>query len=114
LPSYSLGFLQTDTLLNDNSHLTVIPSGVSDCLELQSVYLADNDPIPLVFDSGATIGISPLFTDFESWETPSAPLQLHGIEHASAVKGVGTVCWTVRDDKGLRQTIRTRAYYVPA
>ncbi len=49
LPSYSFGLLQTDAPLNDNSHLIVISSGFSDCFELQSVYLADDDPIPLVF-----------------------------------------------------------------
>ncbi len=91
---------------------TVIPLGVNECMQLQSVYIAGHDPIPLIFDTGATMGLLPLYTDFESWETPSGPLQLYGIVHSAKVKGVWTVCWTVCDDHGCHQSIRTQAYYI--
>jgi hypothetical protein len=87
----------------------------TDCIQMQSVYLADErNSIPLVFDTGATIGVTPFASDFESWETTSHHLRLHGITSETEVRGVGIAKWEIRDDKGMKHVLRHRAYYVPS
>jgi hypothetical protein len=77
------------------------------------VYFSPEDSIPVVFDTGATISVSPHYDDFISWEQSAHDLTLNGITTRTQVKGAGVVEWTIRDDKGTRHKIRTRAYYVP-
>jgi hypothetical protein len=85
----------------------------TDFISLQSVYMSDADQIPIVFDTGATISVTPNRDDFISWETPTGELKLTGITQSAQVLGVGRVRWTIRDDNGRLRELETRAYYVP-
>ena len=73
----------------------------------------EDDDLPLIFDSGATVSITPRADDFESWEPPTDGITLQGIQEQARVAGIGQVRWKVKDDKGQEQVIRTRAYHVP-
>ena len=117
------GILHIDGPLTDNdkSDLNlygrrVVPSRVfSDGMRFQSVYFSNDDDLPVVFDTGASISVSPCKQDFILWEeTGDLHTQLHGISGSTNVLGVGLVHWTVRDDKGRCRSIQTRAYYVPS
>ena len=67
--------------------------------------------LPIVFDSGATVSVSPSRGDFETLTAVTAHLQ--NISGHSPVIGEGIVRWTINDDDGHAHTIRTRAYFVP-
>lgn len=78
------------------------------------VAFVNGKQIEVVFDTGATISISPNKDDFVSWEASQKNLTISGITNKASVCGVGQVEWTVHDDNGNEQRIATRAYYVPA
>ena len=73
----------------------------------QSVYFMLDDSVPVVFDTGATISVSPQASDFISWETNTDTLTLNGITTSTHVQGAGMVEWTIRDDQGHRHKICT-------
>lgn len=116
------GFLDTDVPLieKDTQDLSsssdrVIPSRVfKDGLRFQSVFFTNEDDLPVVFDTGATISVTPRESDFISWEQKGdLSTRLNGITASTEVCGIGTVRWTLRDDRGRRRIIETKAYYVP-
>jgi hypothetical protein len=90
------------------------------CLELadftrkRSVYFSNRlNDLPIVIDSGATFSLTPNRSDFIG-ELRAAPVsELNGLSSTTAVEGVGTVEWTIRDLFGVTRTIRTQACYVP-
>ena len=94
----------------------VLPSRIlQDGLRFQSVFFTNDDKLPVVFDTGATISVSPQESDFISWEARGdLHTKLNGITASTDVLGVGIVRWTIRDDGGRRRQIETRAYYVPS
>jgi hypothetical protein len=108
------------TETNDNNvdldKRIVLPSHVfKDGMRFQSVFFMDDDPLPVIFDTGATISVSPRESDFISWEEQGdVRTKLNGLSGCTDVLGIGIVSWTIRDDRGRRHTIRTRAYYVPS
>jgi hypothetical protein len=70
---------------------------------------------PIVFDTGASVSVSPREDDFVSWESKGDQNHyMNGLSASTKVLGVGKVRWTIYDDKGFRRDIVTRAYYVPA
>jgi len=106
-------FLNVDELLTDIEDTSISFDSMLKGSLFQSVYLSGTGDLPVVFDTGATISISPIKTDFEHWDSLDPNTHIRGIDSTTKVEGVGTVKWTVLDDKGRRQTIRTKAYYVP-
>ena len=83
----------------------------------QSVYRASHDEIPIIFDSGASIGVSPKKSDFISLDESEETVRHHKLSDltsVNAVKGVGTVRWLVYTENGFARHIEQRAYYVPS
>jgi hypothetical protein len=65
-----------------------------------------NDLLPIVFDTGATIFVSPNPNDFILWAYRGhMPNKLNGITASTDVFGVGIVRWTLWDDRGRRHLI---------
>jgi hypothetical protein len=94
------GFLDVDGPLTDLTpdalaldSASVIPSRLySDGLRFQSVFFTDDADYPVVFDTGATISVSPKEQDFISWEQKGDLLtKLNGITASTNVMGVGIV-----------------------
>ena len=72
----------------------------------------DEENVPIVLDSGASKGLTPFRKDFVSFR----PLKsiINGIGATCSIDGVGIVRWEIIDQKGIKQTIETEAYYVPS
>ena len=82
--------------------------------EQVSVYFNPTaDPSPIVIDTGASLSLTPHLNDFVGPLTAPKIRNLNGLSGQTSVKGVGTVEWTVIDVFGVKNTIRTVAYYVP-
>jgi hypothetical protein len=117
------GFLDVDGPLTDNhknnfnlSEGRITPSSAfKDGIRFQSVFFLNDDDLPVVFDTGASISVSPRGRDFISWEARgNMQTKLNGISGSADVLGIGIIHWTIRDDRGRCHTIQTRAYYVPS
>ena len=69
---------------------------------------------PLVLDTGASISITPVLSDFvDGIQTP--PVQsVNGLQSSLPVVGAGKVQWTVKDISGTSQIIHTYALYLPS
>ena len=93
----------------------VTATSPSDLFRFPSTFLADGAPdIPVVFDTGASISLSPDANDFVSWDDDvSPPPPLGSITSQVAVARQGRVRWWFRDDRGLRHSVETPAYHVP-
>jgi len=96
--------------------LTTLTDSDDTLFRLQSVYIGNESRgiEPIVFDSGASISVSPSKSDFISWEkhVPS-DLRFNGIEGISVVKRVGLAKFRIQTDQGQYREIVTRAYYIP-
>jgi hypothetical protein len=69
----------------------------------------------IIFDTGASLSISPYQSDFIDDPTPLAkPTQLGGMGKGLKIEGVGTVAWTFTAKDKSEIQLRVRAYYVPA
>ena len=68
---------------------------------------------PLVLDTGASISITPVLSDFVTDLQPPPVQTVHGINSSTKVEGSGTVEWQVTDTTGTIRTIRTFALYIP-
>ena len=81
--------------------------------KFRGLYLSTNrdNEIPIVFDTGATVNVTPCRSDFLSFTTDRSTL--NGITAQAPVLGYGKVRWEVYDDSGRRHFILTTAYYVP-
>jgi hypothetical protein len=91
----------------------MLPADLDAIIQFKSIY-AVKDDMPIVFDTGATISISPDPTDFVSWESKgNTGHVIRGIASNTNVEGIGIVRWILHDDTGRRHTIETTAYYVP-
>jgi hypothetical protein len=65
-------------------------------MRFQSVFFSDNDTLPVVFDTGVTISVSPCEQDFISWEKKGRlDTKLNGISASTEVFGIVIVHWTV-------------------
>ena len=81
----------------------------------QAVYNFDTGPV-LIFDTGASIGVSPCKEDFVTLDTSASTLKhhsLHGVSNQSIIKGVGKAKWLVHTDNGAPRYIEQMCYYVP-
>ena len=94
--------------------------GIND--HLQDLFLPDRqgflyynealEDLPVIFDSGATISVSPDIRDFIEYEE-IATAGITNITGQSSVRGRGKVKWLLYDDKGVAHEIITEAYFVP-
>ena len=70
------------------------------------------EDLPVIFDTGATISVSPDIKDFISYDEVKVP-GLTNITGTSPVQCRGDVKWILYDDKGFPHEIVTKAYFVP-
>ena len=56
--------------------------------------------VPIVFDTGASISITPFKNDFVEPLEPPDVTEINGINSSAAIKGIGWVEWTIRDQFG--------------
>lgn len=70
------------------------------------------EDLPIIFDTGASISITPDIRDFEEYRSVQHR-GLTNITGESPVLGEGVINWTLYDDDGTSNEIRMRAYYVP-
>ena len=69
---------------------------------------------PVIWDSGASISISPVQSDFVGPLTPApVGIRLQGIAKGLSIKSVGHVAWSFVDNKGMLRTLKVPAYRVP-
>jgi hypothetical protein len=69
--------------------------------------------LPIVIDSGASVTVTPVLSDFVGHLRASRLTSLQGLSAKSIIIGEGTICWSVRDSLGQLHQLRTKAYYVP-
>lgn len=69
---------------------------------------------PIIWDSGASISISPDPNDFDGTLTsPGTITRLKGIARGLQIKGQGQVTWAIHDTEGNLRMIQVPAFYVP-
>ena len=74
----------------------------------------DANTSPIIWDSGASISITPDLSDFHGPVTPPGKItQLKGIAKGLQIKGQGEVSWAVHDQFGNLRIIKVPAYHVP-
>jgi len=72
------------------------------------------DMVPLVFDTGASITITPIKTDFIGPIKPVQHVQIKGIASGLQAAGIGDVSYSFVNDSGATQTLCLRnCLYVP-
>ena len=105
-------------LSNYEFHLTQATK-TNDLFRFQSVFhvQSDTNGAPIIFDSGASISITPYAEDFigeiDYDVDTSGNKQLLGISSATQIIGVGKMSLTVYTDTGARRNLITTAYLVP-
>ena len=78
-----------------------------------TVYLNKHaDSPPVVIDTGASMCLTPVLSDFI---TPLTPVHNHltGVNSETPISGTGIVEWDIEDCQGLRMKLKVQAYYVP-
>ena len=69
---------------------------------------------PVIFDTGASLAITPDKLDFDGPLTvPKGDLRLGGMANGLRIEGVGPVTWTFANSDGTEVRIRSMAYHVP-
>lgn len=71
------------------------------------------DDMPIVFDTGCSLSITPFKEDFVDDLGEPDCKEMKGLADSTRIEGMGTVEWTVRDLYGQVGTIRTKAYLIP-
>ena len=74
----------------------------------------DSLALPIVIDSGATMSLTPVLSDFI---TPlQVPLHAHirQVNGLIKIEGIGQVRWSMHDLFGSTATVETTAYYIPS
>ena len=72
------------------------------------------DMVPLILDTGASVSISPVRTDFITPLKPAQHITIKGIASGLQVAGIGDVAYTFVNDAGKAQTITLQnCLYVP-
>ncbi len=69
---------------------------------------------PVIFDSGASLGITFDKNDFDGpLSKPEGDLRLGGMASGLLIEGIGSVTYTFRNGNGTEVQIRSNCYYVP-
>jgi hypothetical protein len=98
----------------DLTAITSMLDNNSQFIRFQSAYSTVVGEDPLIFDSGASVTITPHRSDFYSYTTDASNIILQGISSTTICKGQGRIKLNVIDDNGASHTINTHALYVPA
>ena len=69
------------------------------------------ESLPVIFDSGASISVTPNRSDFNKFESISD--SINGITSTGRVTGCGTATFLINDDKGNEHEIETFCFLVP-
>ena len=82
---------------------------------MPEVNLSTATGFPIIWDSGASVCITPAKDDFIAFDESSNLTSLQGFsaEAGQKVEGSGTVRWYVEDDSGKPRCLEVKAYYVP-
>ena len=76
--------------------------------------LGKDGSFPVIFDSGASISVSPYESDFVGeLKKPSLTRRLQGIAKGLEIKGEGHVAYSFQDVNGMLRTIKVPALLVP-
>jgi hypothetical protein len=101
------------------SEIVVSANGYYDLLLSPSALLAGALPtegaFPIIFDTGATLAVTGIRSDFieSDFKVPPTELRLGGLARGLQIAGIGTVHWSFIADDGSMLMIQTKAYYVP-
>jgi hypothetical protein len=70
--------------------------------------------IPIVIDTGASISITGVKSDFfDGIKAVDPTLKIQGLNHSIQVEGIGKVRWKIRDQIGQIAIVETTAYFIP-
>lgn len=69
--------------------------------------------LPVVIDSGASLSVTPIESDFVGPIVPLKNSTVRGLTSTTVIRGIGTVRWTIRDLENVIATIETKAYFIP-
>jgi hypothetical protein len=113
-----MDFIQTTKVKNKNEFSLNVASAVSLYVpggsDTSYAFNADAQRVyPIVLDTGASISITPLASDFVGEIQQLHDSRVRGLASATTVAGIGTVEWKLRDLHGTIVHIRTKAYYIP-
>jgi hypothetical protein len=73
-----------------------------------------NHHVPIIFDTGAGLDITPDVDNFVNLPTSlGTTMKLGGMANNIEIRIVGTVCWTFEAADGSDIQIRTKLYWVP-
>ena len=112
-------------LAYDRKHSANGPTGLQKGLSSEAFQVLASDPQalmtigggqrkPVIFDTGASLGITFDKNDFDGPLTvPEGDLRLGGMAQGLKIAGVGPVTWTFRNPDGSEVKIRSQCYYVP-
>ena len=76
------------------------------------LYVGDPKEVPIVFDSGCSVAVTPYEQDFIGTITP-VEKTITGLGSKVEVVGERKIKWLFRDDYGVQQTILVKGYYIP-
>ena len=89
------------------------------CMALQALtrfqsLMPKESTFPVIWDSGASLSVSPCKSDFVGHYTkPSITLKLKGLAKELNIIGQGHVIWAMHDTNGMLRAIKVPAYHVP-
>jgi hypothetical protein len=73
------------------------------------------DVHPIIFDTGASLAITPSLSDFDGpLSLPKGDLRLGGMANGMRIEGLDTVTWDFVNTTGPNVRVQGLAYYVPA
>ena len=86
-----------------------------DCLSSFSSSGKKHETFPLIWDSGASVCVTPNRKDFIDYTTEVTIPTLSGYAKGqdSNVLGEGTVLWSIEDENGMLRTLKLRACHLP-
>jgi hypothetical protein len=77
-------------------------------------FAPDPSKKPIIFDTGASLEITPDLTDFDGpLSVPSGNLRLGGMANGLKIAGMCTVIWTFTNPEGSEIQIKGQAHHVP-
>ena len=79
---------------------------------LPAIYVSSNpEELPIIIDTGASISISPLRSDFIALDPPGLT-SLNQVNGSTPVEGEGCLNWCIEDIHGKRVCLHTKGYHV--
>ena len=123
--NHLLDWLQLDQVCDEIIHVsdcditlepsTSLPSAFTSSLlgKVDLLPTSSLSSFPVIFDSGASLAISPSLTDFSGSITKyTEDKRLGGMANGMRIEGIGNIQWSFRAGKKLL-VVHSRCYYVP-